>query len=1398
VFTLGFGLIWVVPKVVAKVAQVAAQIADLVKKTVQALKNLVPLLKKAGDLFDDAAKALKNIKTTKADTPSKPGGEGTPKSIDGPPNPRGGDSTTPSGAPKSDTSSPPPPRTEPKPEPKPGDSTSPSGAPTPQPKPQPRSGDTPPPRSRGGDSLRDQGSNPRSMDNIRCVGDPIDVSTGQMVMHEVDAEFLGTLPLVLERAHFSSYRAGRWFGASWMSTLDVRLEVHDDQVSFAAADGTIQVFPRPRGEEWVAAERGPARLLSEAPGGGFVIEDRERARLLFFGPGAGVLPIESISDRNGDHIVFERDEQGVPTEVWHSGGYRVRVTTADGLVTALSSVAGDSVVELVRYGYDQQRRLTEVTNASGLPFRYSYDESGRIVAWADRNEEWYRYVYDGAGRVVRTEGSGGALTGTMEYDDRVTHSTDSLGHRTTFHMNEFGQVVREIDPLGGVTAYEWDARDRLVSETDPLGRRTSYRHDPAGNVVAVVRPDGTEMTVERNEFGLPVHLVEAPGVETRWEFDERGNLTKVVEPDGATTLYTHDEWGHLASVTDPAGMTLSVVSDGSGLPVTVTDPRGAVTTYEHDRFGRLVAVTDPMGAVERFGYTVEGALAWHRRADGTTEKWLFDGEGNDRVHTDAAAAVIRAEVTHFDLPSAQIHADGSRVDFAYDTELRLVAVTNEQRQVWRYEYDAAGNLVRETDFGGATMDYRYDSAGQLTEVRNAAGETVSLSRDVLGNVVEEVTAAGRTRYTYSDVGHLLVMDDGTTRVEYARDPVGRVLAETVNGRTVHSEYDRAGRRTRRRTPSGAESVWEYDEAGNPAAVHTAGRSMRFEYDLAGREVRRTFGSGTAILHSWTPTGLVAGQVVVSAAGLLGQERSYRYRPDGLPVQADDRLSGPRSFSLDERGRVTAVAAQRWTERYAYDVAGRLAEATWPAPSGEELLGTRSVSGSVVTGAGRVRYTYDECGRMVSRDHGDSRVWHYTWGPRNRLVAVRTPDGSLWHYTYDPLGRRVRKEHVAADGVAVLERVEFTWDDEVLVEQARSVAGGTEITVWDYEPDSFRPLLQRHGAGRAPQDWVDEQFYAIVADPAGAPAELVNEQGGIEWFARTSLFGVMIDESGGASTPLRFQGQYFDAETGLHYNFHRYYDPAIARYLSPDPIGLVGGPDPHAYVHNPHAFADPLGLTSQSCRGRSGGGNRSPRREQSPGGTTYQAGAPSGRYSSASRRHAAGYDNPSHSHANMLPHWRRAAASPPPRFRNRAEERRWLMDQRRRYRATSPSGRQTGIIQGHSNGVLGHNPSASAHWNNNGMQNTRQSNIQHNRDTNTYHGIEDRGRSNASGASEPRFQDPTPSNGANRIYWDPRTPGYQGGPWPSWSPYNPPTGGSGGGGASSGGSGGSSSGGGGRR
>jgi RHS repeat-associated protein len=94
----------------------------------------------------------------------------------------------------------------------------------------------------------------------------------------------------------------------------------------------------------------------------------------------------------------------------------------------------------------------------------------------------------------------------------------------------------------------------------------------------------------------------------------------------------------------------------------------------------------------------------------------------------------------------------------------------------------------------------------------------------------------------------------------------------------------------------------------------------------------------------------------------------------------------------------------------------------------------------------------------------------------------------------------------------------------------------------------------------------------------APTELVDESGSLAWHTRTTVWGsTSWARNSTACTPLRFPGQYYDPETGLHHNHHRHYDPETARYLTSDPLGLAPAPNPSAYVHNPHTWSDPLGL-----------------------------------------------------------------------------------------------------------------------------------------------------------------------------------------------------------------------------
>ena len=208
---------------------------------------------------------------------------------------------------------------------------------------------------------------------------------------------------------------------------------------------------------------------------------------------------------------------------------------------------------------------------------------------------------------------------------------------------------------------------------------------------------------------------------------------------------------------------------------------------------------------------------------------------------------------------------------------------------------------------------------------------------------------------------------------------------------------------------------------------------------------------------------------------------------------------------------------------------------------------------------------------------------YEGDAEDRLTSVTTPDGTRWRYRYDPLGRRVSKQRLALNAETVVEETRFTWDGATLCEQSTESADlpNTVTLTWDYQ--GLRPLAQAERIHDVDthQDSIDERFFAIITDLVGSPTALVDETGTLAWHSRTSLWGTTTwVKNSTAYTPLRFPGQYYDPETGLHYNHHRHYDPETARYVTPDPLGLAPAPNPATYVHNPHTWADPLGLAPQ--------------------------------------------------------------------------------------------------------------------------------------------------------------------------------------------------------------------------
>ena len=167
------------------------------------------------------------------------------------------------------------------------------------------------------------------------------------------------------------------------------------------------------------------------------------------------------------------------------------------------------------------------------------------------------------------------------------------------------------------------------------------------------------------------------------------------------------------------------------------------------------------------------------------------------------------------------------------------------------------------------------------------------------------------------------------------------------------------------------------------------------------------------------------------------------------------------------------------------------------------------------------------------------------------------------YTYDPFGRRIRK----IDGSAT---IFYVWDGDQLL--AEYDASGDRQVRYAYAK-GFAPIQVAYANGAG------ENVYDVHSDHLDTPMVLTGASGAVAWRAAHEAFGKASLDAGNAVTfNIRFPGQYYDAESGLHYNRYRTMDAGTGRYLESDPRGQGIAINVYAYARdNPLSYFDALGL-----------------------------------------------------------------------------------------------------------------------------------------------------------------------------------------------------------------------------
>jgi RHS repeat-associated protein len=541
-------------------------------------------------------------------------------------------------------------------------------------------------------------------------------------------------------------------------------------------------------------------------------------------------------------------------------------------------------------------------------------------------------------------------------------------------------------------------------------------------------------------------------------------------------------------------------------------------------------------------------------------------------------------------------ARAGRTAFDYDGLDRLTRITDPRNLVTQYPRNGLGDVSQLVSPDTGTANHTYDAAGNLKTRTDSRGVLATYTYDTLNRLTSVVySQSGQPNVSYAwtfdqtgagfsyGIGRLTTVTypAGTTR--YAYDPLGQATSVTqTTGVTLTTSYgyDTGGRINRITYPSGRVLTISY-VSGLPSAIQLARDSGSTPQTLISQIQLQPFGG----VESWLwhmNAATVAHQRVFDTSGRIVRYPLAAHVRD-LTYDAADRITSythldaatgaavpalNQGFGYDELGRLTSITTASASWSIGYDANGNRTGVTL---NGNTSAYTTSATSNRLTSVSNPArsFTHDAAGNTTS----DNAAYTATYGLDNRLASL-SRSGTNASYSYDSADQRVRK---VVNGTTTY--FVYDQDGQLLGEYNASGAAVREyvwlsnIPVAVFTPDPA-------GASNPPI------VHFIHVDHLNTPRVVVDRNNALRWRWMAEPFGTTATEENPAGLgafvlPLRFPGQYFDQESGLHYNWHRDYDATTGRYVQSDPIGLGGGINTYAYVgSNPLSAVDPKGL--QGC------------------------------------------------------------------------------------------------------------------------------------------------------------------------------------------------------------------------
>ena len=735
--------------------------------------------------------------------------------------------------------------------------------------------------------------------------------------------------------------------------------------------------------------------------------------------------------------------------------------------------------------------------------------------------------------------------------DNSTYAINSIC--ITASASENAGVIAKVD--------FYDGQNFLATETSNNGSYTyAWNNIPPGTheIIAVATDiegvkttsSASTLTINTPHSSGPIDSLLASATDplgntTSYTYDNLKRLTRINFADGSKISYTYDLFGNLTRLTDQRLHQWVRAYDAYERLFQIKDPNGGVTQFNYDFMGNLLTLTDANKNRTNFKYDADNRVLSQSNALNYTSSFTYDPVGNIASKTDANSKTTSYTYDALNHLTGISYPDGSSLSAVYDAVSRLTSFTDSTGQT-SYTYDPLGRVLTAASPAGQTITYTYDSEGNRASTVDQSGRTITNTYDALNRLSTVTYAFGKTTYFYDADSNLISAQNGGINQYYTYNALNRISSAVDSSLwIVKDQYDIAGMVTKKTYLDGTSMVYQYD-ALNQLLSETKNNSSAkalysntYSYDPVGN--RLVFAHNETLGRFWQTDSSSIPNVVLKELTSAGY---------GQYANPNQSIALERDYVVDHANRLTSWEYSIKANNLAFEIDSN-------------------------------NYTYDRNGnrltkkRVVTGDEGSPEETTYGYDFENRLNSIKyvgvpgMTSPQYDYFTYNGEGLRVasnlnssvRNYYYDESNISD----EYSGDNQVLAPYVRGIdsPGGIRGLITDTIPIFPHPRL----------------YYYLYDDLGSVIGMSAGGSGGIE-YSYDAYGNLAAPQAATDTNRYLFSTKEFDRRSGLYYFGARYYDPEIGRWLTPDPLGFVNGPNMYAYVdNNPINEIDPYGLFS---------------------------------------------------------------------------------------------------------------------------------------------------------------------------------------------------------------------------